>query len=92
MIEKQLRSMTEQDIRARFRCAPAYYLQAKLDNKRCLRLSEDKAAREAESRWEAVMTEQSQWQAALPEAAGITRRGAEGLNLSLPGLDVLDAA
>jgi len=92
MIEKQLRSMTEQDIRARFRCAPAYYLQAKLDNKRCLRLSEDKAAREAESRWEAVMTEQSQWQAALPEPAGIMPRGADSLNLSLPGLDVLDAA
>lgn len=36
MTEEQLRSMTEQQIRARFRCAPAYYLEAKLDSKRAL--------------------------------------------------------
>ena len=33
MTEEQLRSMSEQEIRARFRCAPAYYLQAKLEKK-----------------------------------------------------------
>ena len=36
MTEEQLRSMTEQEIRRRFRCAPAYYLQAKLEKKRAL--------------------------------------------------------
>jgi hypothetical protein len=36
MSDEQLQSMTEQEIRARFRCAPAYYLQAKLDKKRAL--------------------------------------------------------
>ncbi len=36
MSDKQLQSMTEQEIRARFRCAPAYYLQAKLERKRAL--------------------------------------------------------
>ena len=33
MTEEQLQSMSEQEIRARFRCAPAYYLQAKLEKK-----------------------------------------------------------
>ena len=36
MSDDPLQSMSEQEIRARFRCAPAYYLQAKLERKRAL--------------------------------------------------------
>lgn len=36
MTDEQLRAMSEQEIRARFRCAPGYYLQAKLERKRTL--------------------------------------------------------
>lgn len=36
MTDELLRSMTEEEIRHRFRCAPAYYLQSKLDRKRAL--------------------------------------------------------
>ncbi len=66
MTEDQLRSMSEQEIRARFRCAPAYYLQAKLENKRALMASENQLPGDPESRWEAAVTDQSRWQAALP--------------------------
>ena len=92
MTEDQLRSMSEHEIRARFRCAPAYYLQAKLEKKRAQRRADDQAAAEAESRWEAVLAEQSQWQAALPEPASHMPRESEALNLDLTGLDALDAA
>ena len=92
MSEDQLRSMSEHEIRARFRCAPAYYLQAKLEKKRAQRKCDDQAAAEAESRWEAVLAEQSQWQAALPEPASGMPRESEALNLDLTGLDDLDAA
>ena len=91
MTEDQLRSMSEHEIRARFRCAPAYYLQAKLDKKRAQRKRDDRAAAEAESRWEAVLAEQSQWQAALPEPASGMPGESEALNLDLTGLDALDA-
>lgn len=66
MTEDQLRSMSEQEIRARFRCAPAYYLQAKLEKKRALLAKENHFSGDAESRRETAVTEQSQWQAALP--------------------------
>ena len=92
MTEDQLRSMSEHEIRARFRCAPAYYLHAKLEKKRAQRKCDDQAAAEAESRWEAVLAEQSQWQAALPEPASGMPRESEALNLDLTGLDDLDAA
>jgi hypothetical protein len=92
MTEDQLRSMSEHEIRARFRCAPAYYLQAKLEKKRTQRKADDRTAAEAESRWEAVLAEQSQWQAALPEPASGMPRESEALNLDLTGLDALDAA
>jgi hypothetical protein len=36
MTDEQLRAMSEQEIRARFRAAPGYYLQAKLEKKRAL--------------------------------------------------------
>lgn len=36
MTEEQLGAMTEEQIRARYRCAPAYYLRAKLEKKRWL--------------------------------------------------------
>ena len=91
MAEEQPRSMSEQDIRARFRCAPAYYLEAKLEKMQAQRHSENRAAAEAESRWEAVVTEQAQWQAALPEPTTLAP-DTGSVNLSLPGLDVLDAA
>ena len=92
MTEDQLRSMSEHEIRARFRCAPAYYLQAKLEQKRAQRKADGQTAAEAESRWEAVLAEQSQWQAALPEPASGMPRESEALNLDLTGLDALDAA
>jgi hypothetical protein len=92
MTEEQPRSMSEQDIRARFRCAPAYYLDAKLEKMQAQRQSENRAAAEAESRWEAVVTEQAQWQAALPEPTTTLAPDTGSVNLSLPGLDVLDAA
>jgi hypothetical protein len=66
MSEEQLRSMSEQEIRARFRYAPAYYLQAKLEKKRALMANENQLPGDAESRWETAVAEQSQWQAALP--------------------------
>jgi hypothetical protein len=43
MTEEQLQSMSEQEIRARFRCAPAYYLQAKLEKKWALDGRKDQA-------------------------------------------------
>jgi hypothetical protein len=92
MTEQQPRSMSEQDIRARFRCAPDYYLQAKLEKMQAQRQSENHAAAEAESRWEAVLAEQAQWRAALPEPATTLPPDTGSVNLSLPGLDVLDAA
>jgi len=92
MSEQQLRSMSEQDIRARFRCAPDYYLQAKLEKMQVQRQSENHAAAEAESRWEAVLAEQAQWRAALPEPATTLPPDTGSVNLGLPGLDVLDAA
>jgi len=91
MSEDQLRSMSEHAIRARFRCAPAYYLHAKLEKKRAQRKVDDQAAAEAESRWEAVQAEQSQWQAALPEPASHMPRESEALNLDLTGLDAVGA-
>ena len=66
MTEDQLRSMSEQEIRARFHCAPAYYLQAKLEKRRALLAKESQLPGDAESRWESAATERSQWQAALP--------------------------
>jgi hypothetical protein len=66
MTEDQLRSMSEQEIRARFHCAPAYYLQAKLEKRRALLAKESQLPGDVESRWESAVTEQSQWQAALP--------------------------
>jgi hypothetical protein len=71
MTEDQLQSMSEQQIRERFRCAPDYYLQAKLDKKRALYGDQEEALEEAceddaESRWESALAEHSQWQASLP--------------------------
>jgi hypothetical protein len=43
MTEELLRCKTEQEIRARFRCAPGYYLQAKLEKRRALARLEQQA-------------------------------------------------
>lgn len=84
MTEDQLRSMSEQEIRARFRCAPAYYLQAKLEKKRALLAKENRLPEDAESLWETAVTEQSQSQAALP--------GFDILDAALSEADDSDAA
>jgi hypothetical protein len=62
MSEEQLGAMSEEQIRARYRCAPAYYLRAKLEKKRALERC--KAAR-AQARPAAS----EQPRATLPESA-----------------------
>ena len=92
MTEEQLRSMSEQEIRTRFQYAPAYYLQAMLEKKQAQRRSEKQAAADARSRWQALLTEQSQRQAALLVRACAVPSEPERLDLALPGFDILDAA
>ncbi|GMQ75346.1 MAG: hypothetical protein BMS9Abin01_0594 [Gammaproteobacteria bacterium] len=94
MTEEPLRSMTEQQIRARFRCAPAYYLQAKLEKKRVLERLAKQGAPDAESHWQAALAEQSQRQAAHsePEGPEVALREPESLDVALPGFEILDAA
>jgi hypothetical protein len=78
MTEEQLRSMSEQEIRSRFRCAPAYYLQAKLDKKRVL---------EGRPR-----NTPAHWQSHLKTATGLPLPGFEILDAALSESDSLDAA
>ncbi len=94
MTEEQLRSMTEQQIRARFRCAPAYYLQAKLERKQALERPARRGAPDAESRWQAAVAEQAQWEAAHSESEnpGVALFEPESLDIALPGFEILDAA
>jgi len=94
MTEEQLRSMTEQQIRARFRCAPAYYLQAKLENKRALERLAKQSAPDAESRCQAALAGQSRWRAAHsePEGPEVALREPASLDVALPGFEILDAA
>jgi hypothetical protein len=104
MTEEQLRAMSEQEIRARFRHAPAYYLQAKLEKKRALDGRRKQARTAPESSREAAPPEPSQWRASPPEPESLDLRFApserakrtslanEGLNLPLPGFEILDAA
>lgn len=83
MTEDQLRSMTDAQIRTRFRHAPAYYLQSKLDKKRDL---ERCARREA-----ACAKIYRQEPIAEPAAAPADGEPAS-LDIALPGLEILDAA
>lgn len=78
MTEEQLRSMSEQEIRSRFRCAPAYYLQAKLDKKRAL---ERRPQNKPDHR-----------QRHLKAATGLPLPGFEILEAALSETDSLDAA
>ena len=92
MTEEQLRSMTEQQIRARFRCAPAYYLQAKLESKQALERPARRGAPDAESRWQAAVAEQAQWEVAHSESEnpGVALFEPESLDIALPGFsDIL---
>jgi len=94
MIDEQLRSMTEQQIRARFRCAPAYYLQAKLEKKRALERLAKRHAPHAEPRRQVPRAEQPQSPAVHrgPEAAEVALGEPESLDIALPGFEILDAA
>jgi hypothetical protein len=56
MSDKQLQSMTEQEIRARFHCAPAYYLQAKLERKRALERRKHRSLKAAKPARQALST------------------------------------
>ncbi len=94
MTDEQLRSMTEQQIRARFRCAPAYYLQAKLEKKRALERLAKQPAPDAEPRRRALRAEQAQRSAvhAKPAAPEVALGEPESLDIALPGFELLDAA
>ncbi len=93
MTEEQLRRMSEQQIRARFRCAPAYYLQAKLETKRGLESPAEKAAPVAERHWQANLPEQPQAPAghSEPEGPEAGLRAPWSLDIALPEFEILDA-
>ena len=67
MSEESLRCKTEQEIRARFRYAPGYYLQAKLEKRRALARREQQAGADAEQDTLAIQVEKPIEPAALPE-------------------------
>ncbi len=62
---------TEQEIRARFRCAPAYYLQAKLEKLWALGGHDCPAGADKESHTRAVQLEKPIERATLPEPASL---------------------
>ncbi len=67
MTEELLRCKTEQEIRTRFRYAPTYYLQAKLEKRRALGGPDKQAAADTEPGTQAVPAEQPIEQATPPE-------------------------
>lgn len=79
MTEEQLRAMTEEQIRARYSAAPAYYLQAKLDKKRSL-----------ESRGAPPASMKSQ--DPEPPSLDVALPGLEILDAALSEVDYLDPA
>lgn len=83
MTENQLRAMTDEQIRARFQHAPAYYLQSKLDKKRALERRARREAACAQFRWDAPVDE-------APAPNG--DHAPASLDIALPGLEILDAA
>jgi hypothetical protein len=103
MTEEQLMALSEQQIRARFACAPAYYLQAKLEKKRALDASATQAPALADEDF--ATPQQLHCETALPvcEPVGtepatavqnphrVTAAG-ESLDFALPGFEILDAA
>ncbi len=67
MTDELLRCKTEQEIRARFRCAPGYYLQAKLEKRRALAGHQQQMAADSEQNTQAVHLEESIEPARSPE-------------------------
>lgn len=101
MTEDQLKSMTEQEIRARFRCAPAYYLQAKLEKKRALEggrpaaPGHDEARRDAApepARWWTVLAASLDLAPARPRRPMPPSVESQNPPPPLPGFEILDAA
>lgn len=71
MTEESLRCKTEQEIRARFRCAPDYYLQAKLEKRRALAGLEQQAGANTEPGGQADHVEKPIEPATLPEPGSL---------------------
>jgi len=103
MTEEQLMALSEQQIRARFACAPAYYLQAKLEKKRALEASATDAPALADE--EIAAPPQLHCETALPVCEPVGTEPAteaqnpyrvtaasESLDFALPGFEILDAA
>lgn len=86
MTEEQLSAMTDEQIRARFRHAPAYYLQSKLEKKRSLEQRERRETACAEFWWRESLAEE---EAPLPRSMDAE---SASLDIALPGLEILDAA
>jgi len=69
--EESLRYKTEQEIRARFRCAPGYYLQAKLEKRRALAGLEQQAGADTKLGGQADQVEKPIEPATLPEPGSL---------------------
>lgn len=71
MSEELSRCKTEQEIRARFRCAPGYYLQAKLEKRRALAGRQRQTVADTEQNTQAVQAEESVEPAPSPESGSL---------------------